>query len=171
MTPEIVAWLVAAMTAWAPPGPNDGARYEAIARDILTVALDPEEPALFDEADGRARTALVLASFAAAESGGFLVDVDSGKRRGSRGNVCMMQVGVGAHGTAEGWTAKDLIESRPRCVRAGLHLLHDSTQTCRANKGADRFSAYTHGRCVANNDITRFRVGRAQAWIKKHPMP
>src|SRR5438445_11528132 len=121
MSPEVVAWLVAAMSAWAPPGPNDSIRYDAIARDILTVALDPEESPVFDEPDARARTALVLASFAAAESGGFQIDVDSGKRRGARGAVCMMQITVGPHGTSDGWSAKDLIENRSRCVRAGLH--------------------------------------------------
>ena len=113
MTPELVAWLVAAMSAWAPPGANDAVRYDAIARDILSVALDAEEAPLFydakdakaDEAQARARTALVLASFAAAESGGFQVDVDTGKRRGANGAVCMMQIKVGAHGTPEGWTA------------------------------------------------------------------
>src|SRR5262249_8892401 len=146
-------------------------RYEAIARDILTVALDPDEAPIFDEADGRARTALVLASFAAAESGGFHIDVDTGKRRGANGAVCIMQVKVGAHGTSDGWSAKDLIESRTRCVRAGLHMMRESTQTCRAMKGADRLGFYTHGRCVEGNGVARWRVGRAQAWLKKNPMP
>jgi hypothetical protein len=171
MTPEVVAWLVAAMSAWVPPGANDAVRYDAIARDILSVAFDPEEAPLYDEANGRARTALVLASFAAAESGGFLLDVDTGKRRGGNGAVCMMQVKVGPHGTSEGWSAKDLVENRSRCVRVGLHMMRESVQTCHAMKGADRLSFYTHGRCVADNGVARWRVGRADGWLKRNPMP
>src|SRR5437899_343468 len=148
------SWVLAAMTAWAPPKTNSEVpRYEAIASDIGAVAADEGETPVFDGDEGRARTALLLASTAFDESG-FRADVDDGRARGDEGeSVCIMQVRVGTWRTREGWTAKDLITDRKKCVRAALHRMHESIAWCKGLKGGDQLGGYTHGQCVHPNGI------------------
>jgi hypothetical protein len=154
------------MVAWAPvPTDADLTRYKSIASDIEAIAYDPEEPPLVGGPDGRARTALLLASTAYDESF-FRADVDDGRARGDQGrSVCIMQIWVGS-GTREGWSAKELIADRQKCVRAALHIMRDSIFWCRGT-GGDQLGLYTHGRCVHPNRIGRGRWGRAFAW----PLP
>src|ERR1700761_7071563 len=71
---SLVAYLVAAMVGWVPlyAQPNELPdevmdRYESIARDAATVALDPDEAPLFEGPDGRTRTALLMLSVASFE--------------------------------------------------------------------------------------------------------
>jgi hypothetical protein len=160
-------WVLTAMVTWAPPQTDtDLARYKAIAQDIETVAYDPDETPAFEGPEGRARTALILASTAYDESF-FRADVDDGRARGDGGrSVCVMQVWVEGK-THEGWTAEELIEDRQKCVRAALHILRGSLAWCHALSGGDRLGGYTHGRCVMPNRIGRARWTRAFAW----PLP
>ena len=74
---QIINWLVAAMFAWTPAHEVDRARFTEIASDIAAVVYDPEEEPLFSGEDGRAKTALLLASIAAHEST-FREDVENG---------------------------------------------------------------------------------------------
>ena len=160
-------WVLTAMVTWAPPASDaDLQRYKAIAEDIEAVAYDPAEPAAFDGPEGRARTALLLASTAYDESY-FRADVDDGRARGDSGHsVCVMQVWVEGH-TREGWTADELVQDREKCIRAALHILRGSLAWCRQLSGGDRLGGYTHGKCVAPNRIGRARWTRAFAW----PLP
>ena len=88
-------WILTAMVTWAPPkSDTDLERYKAIASDIERVAYDADEAPALLGSEGRARTALLLASTAYDESY-FRADVDRGEARGDGGrSVCVMQVWV-----------------------------------------------------------------------------
>jgi hypothetical protein len=170
------AYIFSAMVTWTPlkvhfrESENEvRARYEGIARDIATVALDESEPPLFAGEDGRTQTALLIASIASFESY-FRADVDAGKARGDHGvSWCMMQVQV--HGkTAEGWTGQDLILDRTKCIRAGLHLVQYSFEWCKHLPLRHKLSGYTSGTCGADAS-SEARIARAIRWMKEHPAP
>lgn len=175
MTVEILAaWILSAMMAWVPPVQQwkEGEvrasdRYAAIAQDIAKVALDPEEAPLFEGPQGRAQTALLIASIASFESF-FRFDVDSGKVQGDHGKSwCLMQVQV--HGkTAEGWRGTDLVGDRQKCLKAGLHIMRGSFQWCRGLKLIDRLAGYTTGTCK-EEPYAQQRMRRALVWWKDHP--
>jgi hypothetical protein len=152
------------MVAWAPPKTDaDLDRYKRIASDIEAVAYDPAEAPVVDGPDGRARTALLLASTAYDESY-FRADVDDGRARGDGGrSVCVMQIWVEGR-TREGWSANELVADREKCVRAALHIMRGSLAWCRRLSGGDRLGGYTHGQCVTPNRIGRARWARAFAW-------
>ncbi len=175
-TATLAAYLLTAMISWMPTKVHhrEGdaaalARYEAIATDIAKVALDENEVPLFAGEDGRTQTALLVASIASYESH-FRADVDEGRARGDKGiSVCIMQIQV--HGkTAEGWTAKDLIDDRAKCVAAGLHLVRESFTMCKHMPLRHRLAGYTSGRCEGD-PASESRIGRAVKWMKEHPTP
>jgi hypothetical protein len=160
-------WVLSAMIAWAPPKTDaDVDRYKAIAQDIESVAYDPAESPIAEGREGRARTALLLASTAYDESY-YRADVDDGEARGDNGkSVCVMQVWVEGK-TREGWTAEELVHDRVKCVRAALHIIQGSMAWCRRLHGGDLLGGYTHGKCVTPNRIGRARWTRAFGW----PLP
>jgi hypothetical protein len=164
MTDLLWPWVLTAMVTWAPPRTDaDLGRYKSIASDIEAVAYDPAEEPIVPGPDGRARTALLLASTAYDESF-YRADVDDGRARGDGGHsVCVMQVWVEGR-TREGWTAGELIADREKCVRTALHILHGSLAWCRGLKDGDRLGGYTHGKCVHPNWIGRGRWIRAFTW-------
>ncbi len=175
-TATLAAYLLTAMISWMPTKVHhrEGeatalARYEAIATDIAKVALDESEVPLFAGEDGRTQTALLVASIASFESH-FRADVDEGRARGDKGiSICIMQIQV--HGkTLEGWSAKDLIDDRGKCVAAGLHLIRESFSMCKHMSLRHRLAGYTSGRCE-EDPASESRVGRAVKWMKEHPTP
>ena len=176
---SLVAYLVTAMLAWVPAYahvPLESSehvveRYQDIARDLASVALDESESPLFDGADGRAETALLMASVASFESS-FSKRVDDGTRRGDHGfSYCLMQIHVGNGVTREGWSGQQLVEDRKLCFRAALHILQKSFSACRNLSVDDRLSAYATGHCYPEARISRSRVGRARAWWESHAPP
>ena len=124
--------------------------------------------------DGRAKTALLLASIAGFESS-YRADVDDGRKRGKAGDACIMQIivprGKLLHlvGTEyewsheEGWTTDDLIADRTKCVRAALHLVRESLKICR------NLSLYTIGRCDSTEPKAKHRWERPRVHYVKHP--
>jgi hypothetical protein len=175
--PDLVSYLVAAMTAWVPPHalpePKDDtlARYDSIARDAISVAYDEAEAPLFPGNDGRAQTALLMIAVASLESG-YRRAVDDGTRLGDHGrSYCLMQIRVGMGMTADGWSGTDLVSDRSKCFRAGLHILRGSFNACRKLPVEDRMSAYATGRCTEGEEKSRLRVGRALAWWDTHARP
>lgn len=171
----LTLWFVAHMAAWTRPAPGlrptpERVAYLAeVAADALAVAYDPTEAPLFDGPHGRARTAALLLSVASFESG-FSRDVDRGQRRGDAGRSwCLMQFNLGAHGRVAldgdgvrfgegGWSGADLVAERPRCFRAGLHLLRMSLRTC------GDLTLYTSGRCLRGGGReSTHRLERARA--------
>src|ERR1700722_8559120 len=123
---QIITWLVVAMFASAPAKESGPARFTGIASDLAAVVYDPDEKPLYPGEDGRAKTALLLASIAAHEST-FRVDVEDGRARGDGGNSwCFMQLHIGSGKTVEGWTGQDVSADRKLCFRAGLHIAQES---------------------------------------------
>ena len=175
---SLVAYLVAAMVGWVPvhaqpqESPDEVMdRYESIARDAATVALDPDESPIFDGPDGRAKTALLMLSVASFESG-YRKRVDDGRGRGDNGrSFCLMQIRVVTGETSEGWTGPDLVQDRTRCFRAALHILRRSFGVCRSLPFDDRLSAYASGSCSLGTEASRRRVHRARAWGATHEPP
>ncbi|WP_394839914.1 hypothetical protein LVJ94_23785 [Pendulispora rubella] len=170
----LAAWLVTAMTAWNPPAEHrEGEqaateRYASIAHDVAEVVLDSNEQPLFDGPQGRAQTALLLAAVASYESG-FRREVDLGTIRGDNGRSwCILQVQVFGR-TAEQWTGKELVEDRTRCLRAGLHKMHDSFEACKKLPQVQRLSGYTRGHC-GPDPKAEWRMRRALNWWKAHPL-
>ncbi len=176
---SLVSYLVAAMLAWVPPhahAPIESrdhvlARYESIARDVASVALDESEAPVFEGPDRRTETAVLMLAVASYESS-FSRRVDEGTRRGDHGHsYCLMQVQVGGGATREGWNGRQLIEDRKLCFRAALHILQASFAACRKLPLDDRLSAYASGHCFADAEISRSRVWRARAWWEAHAPP
>jgi hypothetical protein len=167
----VTTWLVGAMVAWVPIPPQhdlDRARYESIAHDIATVALDASEEPVFAGDLGRERTALLMAAIASLESG-YRADVDDGRTTGDHGqSFCIMQVRVLGK-TDEGWTGKDIIADRTKCLRAGLHRMRTSFTWCKEHAVDDRLAGYTVGTCRDNEHLSRDRVQRAKAYFLRSP--
>ena len=167
---ELVAtWLVGAMLSWVPPAHDaDRVRYEAIARDIVSVAYDEAEQPIFTGDGGRAKTALLMASIASFESG-FRADVDDGRTTGDHGrSYCLMQVQVFGH-TTEGWTGHDLVTDRKKCFRAALSRIRYSFEWCKSHALEDRLSGYTTGLCRDGEHLARDRFFRARSYWSHTP--
>jgi hypothetical protein len=146
-------------------------RYEAIAADIADVALDPDEPPVFRSAsvtelrardlDGRVKTAVLMASIARFESGGYREDVDTLVKLGDNGHgKCLLQLHL--------WPG-EVVTDRPSCLRAGLRHIRASYKQCHD------LSGYTVGKCVEHEEQAERRSGMAADWVKEHafivPLP
>jgi hypothetical protein len=169
---RLLQYVLAAMLAWVPPsqqgpaeaGPVAQARYERIAQDIASVALDPNVDPLFDGDDGRARTAILLASIASHESM-FSRAVDEGVVRGDHG----VAWGLWQVHCYRGEACRELIRDRLRGAREALRIARLSMHACRGMSLSDRLSVYTTGRCVHGQHESRVRVQRALDWMTRHP--
>lgn len=175
--PDVITYLVAAMTTWVPlhahaePKEETAARYDAIAHDAITVAYDESEAPLFGGPNGRAETALLMLSVASLESS-YQKSVDQGTRKGDHGrSFCMMQIRVGDGVTSEGWSGFDLVTDRTKCFRAGLHTLRGSFGACHNLPLADCMSAYATGHCMVGEERGRLRVTRALDYWDTHAVP
>ena len=146
----LAEYLLATMLAWYPASGHDftrvpraetEARYAAIAHDLATVASGPLEAPLFEGADGRAQTALLMLSFAGYESGGFAAKVDQPTASGDGGHAwCLCQVHMPF--------ARGIVD-RPSCFRAGFRAMRASREMCGGLRSvADRLTGYTVGRCL-----------------------
>jgi hypothetical protein len=171
---SIVAWALAIMLAWVPPGRSaikdaietseaGAARYAQIARDAARVAFDPAEQPLVKGPRARSQSLAVLLSVAYHESG-FRRDVDLGLgplARGSGTDSCLMQIRVGKGTTPEGWSHADLVADRTKCFRAGLRLLRRSIGACRHLPPLDWLSAYARGQCTVDEPTSHALIGPA----------
>jgi len=175
--PELVSYLVAAMTTWVPrhahaePKDETLERYEAIAQDAVMVAFDEAEEPVFPGPTGRAQTALLMIAVASLESS-FKRNVDDGTRLGDHGrSFCLMQIRVADGVTSDGWRGRDLVRDRTKCFRAGLHILRGSFNACHTLAVQDRMSAYATGHCTEGEEHSRLRVNRALDWWGTHEVP
>jgi hypothetical protein len=176
----LIAYLLAAMVTWSPPADHDYyqpreetlERYASIAHDVASVALDPAEAPLFPGPQGRAQTALLMASVAFYESGGYRRDVDLGMGRRARGDSgrswCLMQINMGEGATIEHWSGRDLVDDRQKCLRVGLRRMRQSFDMCKGEAFIDRLSGYTTGRCTEADDFSHRRMKRALDWWGAH---
>ncbi len=149
------------------------ARYTAIARAIAKVSLDPKELPLFEGKQGRARTAALMLAISFHEST-WRRDVDLGigpRALGGGRYWCMMQVAVDQGKTPEGWTGKQLVLSRERCFRRGLHILQRGKRYCRERGGSSFINHYASGYCDRGGKAVARRLRTYRRWLKKHPIP
>lgn len=180
---KILAWLLVAMRAWVPFAPGadpeaEAARYAAIAQTAYDVAWTERPVFKGDEAEARAKGALLLLSIASYE-GNYLATVDDGRVSGDGGRSwCLEQVnfpGGLAHTSfvvkdgefrwsplADGWTPHDLVTDRTKCFTAAYAIARLSIRQC------GNLSIYTSGSCRAKERKAMERMGRATAWYATH---
>jgi hypothetical protein len=132
-------------------------RYESIASDIADVV--ESEPPIFSGPYARPQTALMLASMAYHESG-YDEKVDAGIVRGTRGEVCILQVMPNMKGTAYDYSVSYL-KDRKNCIRAALAMARGSN--CQGGIW-NRMRGYTAGTCSKRSDpAAERRVAAAAA--------
>lgn len=166
---DLVDYLFAFLLAAVPPHHHayketqekTFSRYSSIAEDIARVALDPSVDPVFEGTDGRARTAVLLASIAASES--FLrADVDACKEKGDGGKSATIFQLQGSH--------KTICSSREEAVRVALERVRQSLATCKHLPEGERLALYTSGSCARGHAAARYRWSRAHRWFSTHPV-
>lgn len=161
-------------------------RMSSIAADALDVVRSSEPlPGL-----SRESTLRLVLSVAYFESG-FQKDVDFGLGKWGKGDggkaFCLMQLETGGeNGTVPisdpvigAWTGKDLVTDRKKCFKAGLEAMRRSMRFCATQKDGDErllrgsalLSAYTSGKCQANEPAARSRWQFARGKVLGRPMP
>jgi hypothetical protein len=172
------------------------ARYEAIARAIVRNSFDPKVKPAFGGPQGRMQTALLVTMTFNWESG-FRKDVDMGlarTRTAKHGlndfgrSWCMGQVNLGRVSkrdpnnpnerienseklTPEGWSGRDLVEDRNKCVISTIRLLRSSLGTCKDLPLEERLAGYISGKCDDKKaiDMSRVRMNAVYNRGKKLP--
>jgi len=198
---KFVAWIVAFIISSAPPGKQTyvpdaketkeeaEARYESIAKDIVTVVSE-EEP-LFRGPMGRIKTASVILSIMRHESG-FRKDVDTGVgklAKGDHGNsVCMMQLNIGKGRTfpwntvknraptygdppdeiVQGWNQTEVLGDRTKCIRAGYRIIKVSFGASSGLPALDWLRVYASGSTDKGSAESRSRMGLALKYFGEH---
>ena len=176
------AWLLSMMLATVPPGTSRGeharetakqgkARYALIANAMAKVALDPKEQPLFKGKDARAMTALLMLTISLHESH-WRRDVDLGLGKQARRKYsCMMQILVPKKKTPEGWTRRDLVTSREKCFRRGLHILQRAKRFCKDAGPRAFLNHYASGYCDRGRKPVAKRWRSFDKLRKKYPLP
>jgi hypothetical protein len=186
MQTAVVAWLVVAIHAWgARPEPAAGtparadldARYETIAAEIVAVAFDATEPPLYPGPQGRARTALLLASIDAHES---RYEERIARGRCNRGE-CDSGLAVGAYQIHAGPYGIRLVGERaarctanaPDCITAA-DLARDDVTQARVALHIIRtigLGGFCGERLGVEGATSAARRGPADAWMRDNPPP
>jgi len=166
-------------------------RYDGISKSIAEVVYHPNSTPLWGGNHGRARTALTVLTIMYFESG-FRRDVDIGieRERLSRygwndygRSWCMMQINLGnksrmidgaaivnsASNTPHGWTGKDLIADRRKCVAAGLYIVRRSFKACPGQSFNNRLRVYASGSCDKGGDASAARMKKMVKLYTEHP--
>lgn len=129
-------------------------RKESIARDLIEVVSS--EPPLYADDEDRIKTAAVMLAIIDYESH-FSRDVDVGARKGDGGTSwCLAQINIGKgrihvkeDGTVEfgtGWSGRDLVEDRTKCLRAELAVIRASF-ACKTEDKYAKLNLYASGKC------------------------
>lgn len=185
----IVGWMFAVVTALSPQDPTAvnqedpearSARMSSIAQDIAEVVFDESEDPLFSGYRGREKSAIFVATWAAHESNHFEKSVDVGTKRGDNGSSwCLMQRHIGRGKTPEGWSGKDLVNDRKKCILSGYRVMKYSWRTCRGPELA-RGAMYISGRCnwAVGQSVTRsqhalrlFKEYNLESYVKSIEAP
>jgi len=167
------------------------ARYQSIAEDIVEVVYNPETKPLFRGKVGRARTVSVILAIMLYESG-FMRNVDHGIGKYARGDQgkswCLMQLNVGKGRTIkwntkhdrparyndkpedifEGYTGKEMVEDRRKCIQEGLKGLWMSFRSCRGMNLPlnQRLRVYGSGSCHGAQKGSALRMDTAIRWFR-----
>jgi hypothetical protein len=143
-------------------------RYESIAEDISSVAMDEDEPPLFKGPAAREATAVLLSAVAWHESG-FRKDVDICKGLRSKGDnglsVGLLQVMKGRN--YEGHSAMEICKDRKLAIRLGLHVLRRAKETCQGGPRA-WLQSYAAGGCGVNSTSSRDACAAFERVGQKH---
>lgn len=169
-------------------------RYNSIARDVTEVVWADPQPPLFAGPNGRARTVAVILSIMSHESG-FRKDVDFGLGKGAKGDSgrswCLMQLNVGEGRTfswntvkgraaydsdpssevVKGWTGKELVADRKKCITAGLRVMRISFDATVNMPLSDRLRVYASGNANAGGEASARRMNLATKWYANNPAP
>src|SRR5262249_39879392 len=149
---------------------------------IALVSLDPAEAPMFGGKFGRERMAALLLSVSYFESG-WRRDVHLGIGKLARGDSgrswCLMQIHIRKGPPQDGWDGPrrggargpELVASRERCLRAGLHILRRSARACSQRPLTQWLNAYASGTCERGENESRARVDTAIRWFTQHPPP
>ena len=136
------------------------ARYESIAEDIAVGSvLQP----IFEGDEGAIKTALLLASIANFESGGYAAAVDQCKRAGDHGlswTIFQLQMAYSPK--------REICANRKKAVEWAIHWIKVSFQVCHALPLTSRLSAYTAGRCINGEPKSRQRIQPAIDFLRDH---
>lgn len=206
----MIAWIVGLMLLVAPhprvtyaeaqeTTVERAERFNAIAKDVLAVTMDPTEKPLFGGKVGRIKTTMVLLSIALYESA-YRKDVDLGLGKHAKGDSgrswCMMQMQMGkldengktttrmaltSDGKVE-WISdpkdirypqslggEDFVRDRKLCFKAALHMVRMSFGACGQVKPEERLKVYASGSCDKGEHESYVRMSRAAIWFKDRP--
>ena len=153
-------------------------RYHAWS-EVIAKEVYENNNTLYKGSEGKKKTVALVLSIMKYESG-FRRDVDLGigrERLAKSGwndhgrSWCLMQINLGkkhvqkngvwmddsAINTEEGYSGRDLVSDRIKCVRSGINTLRKSLATCGNLPARDWLRAYASGNC---NDGERESVGR-----------
>lgn len=174
---------------------GDGqARRESIAKDVVDVVYADPAPPLFAGPKGRGQTVPVILSIMSHESS-FRRDVDFGIGPLSKGDGgkswCLMQNQIGGARTpawntklhrfaypsdpiedvVQGWTGKELVEDRKKCITAGLRVVRASFAGTSGLPVLERLRIYASGKADAGSSASQKRMGTAVKWYASHVAP
>jgi hypothetical protein len=204
---NLVEYIFAAMLAWIPVhnltqyGETEveaKTRMHSIAEDVVTVAMDANEPPAFARADGRVKTSLLQVAIASMETG-YQKFVDDGTcnkpdyvadRRGScdgRHAFSMWQIHVAGNGylLLEDGSLGSVFYSPAAVVRAhanavvrGPELIADRKTAIRVAQRIERDSLKQHGSLCSYSGEScdegahpkaKARLDRAMSYYQTHP--
>ena len=165
-------------------------RYKAWS-DTLAKEVYVNKNILFNGADGKKRTVALVLSIMFHESG-FRRDVDNGagRERLARSgwndhgrSWCLMQLHLGkkavqksdgtwmedsAANTDEGYTGRELLADKSKCIKAGINVLRKSLAACRQLPTKDWLRAYASGTCEHGEQESQRRMRFMQIILDKH---
>jgi len=171
------------------------ARYEATASDIVDVAFDDNNPALFRGEDGRLKTALQLAAIASFEGGfqkfvedgdcnkpGFKIDGAGGCDGGAAFSNWQIHIWGGGYLIKDNELtqvqyARDYAKDHPDEIIKGDNLISDHRLAAQVAYYLIRYSlrnyhtlcSYTGESCDGNHRLATQRSDRAISYLRAHP--
>lgn len=148
MLAELAAWTLAAMAAFSGRDPTPYMRR--LAADVA--AVSHERPAL----GNAARTAALLASISASESGGFRDEVMDCRVNGDHGHsITAFQLHYGPPSACSMWML---------AAKVALDRVESSLRRC------GTLAEYTSGHCDRGVAIAKRYMERARKYAADHPM-
>jgi hypothetical protein len=169
---SIANYVLAAMLFWYPlqnhayTGASEHdtlEHYISIANDIADSA---QEHPLFVGDEGVLKTAMLSASTAGYESGGFRADIDDCTTVGDGGHAYTLWQ---LHLPTVVDVSAACADRRVAAVKA-LDLMGISFKMCSNLPQQERLAGYTGGSCSRGRAESRRRWQRAQDWLVAHPL-
>lgn len=169
----LAAWVLTLLLRGSPPerhkGEDEGdarARYAEIAESITIAALDAPRP-IFLGRRPRSHSMALMAAVAVIESG-LRADVDTGAKRGSRGECTVFQLMPTQPGDCDRW----LVDRRLAADVAHERMML-SRGACLRARGREEImlAAYASGSCDRGKEESAARVTLSLKWFRDVPPP